>query len=444
MFSFFFIFLSIEESRQDSFYERLNNKAITAAELLFRVDKVDSSLLKLIDRTERDRLFFENISIFNFENRIIYTNNDSIHDFRDLGITPKKLNEIRIEGRKEFKNGEFELLGLKYRFRNRTYVVVAAAIDIFGNNQRENLQLTMLLLFFGILVLVSIVGWLYAGRVLKPISNIVNEVNQISPENLGARLNSLENADEIGRLVITINHLLKRIEDAFNLQRIFVAGASHELKNPLSIITSQLEVSLLNDRSVSEYKNTLQSVLADIKRLNRITVQLMELARLNHDFNSIPLEMIRLDEVLWDSCRNLSLKNPEYKVEQSISSLPADESLLYIYGNAALLATAFENLAENACKYSSNQRVQVILSFTENCLEILFEDNGNGISESDISLVYEPFFRSKTSLGVKGTGLGLALVEKIMRIHQAQISIESFPKEGTKIILRFPQKLSKN
>lgn len=441
MVSFFFIYFIIEQNRQNSFYERLNNKAITAAELLFRVDRVDSSLLKLIDRTERDRLFFENISIFNFENRVIYTNNDSIQDSKHLGISPKRLNEIRMEGRKEFQFKEYELLGLKYRFRNRTYVVIAGAVDIYGNNQRQSLRFTMLFLFFGILVLVSATGWIYAGRVLKPISNVVNEVDQMSPDNLSARLKPLENTDEIGRLVLTINRLLKRIEDAFNLQRIFVAGASHELKNPLSVITSQLEVSLLKERSVNEYKETLSSVLIDIKRLNRITIQLMELARLSHDFNSIPLELTRVDEVLWDACKNLVQKNPDYKVEQSITSLPEDESLLCIPGNGPLLATAFENLAENACKYSSDNRVVVVLSNYPDHLEILFEDRGEGIAETDMQLIYEPFFRSSSTQSIKGTGLGLALVEKILKIHKAEIAIESIKGKGTKIRIRFPHKI---
>lgn len=435
--SFLIIYFSIEESRKTRFYKRLNNRAITAAELLFRVERVDSSLLKLISRTERDRLNNENISIFNFENRLLYTNNDTIHDAKDLGITPQLLNEIRLEKRMPFSYGAFELLGLVYKFQKKTYVVVAGGIDDYGYSHRENIQIILSFLFFGILILVALAGWIYAGRALAPISSIVNAVEKMSPQKLDERLKPLPNQDEIGRLVLTINHLLERIEAAFQLQRIFVSGASHEMKNPLSAITSQLDVALLRDRSGEEYRETLQSVLEDIRNLNRITHQLMELARLENAQPTILKESVRLDEILWEAGNHLQKRHPEFHILQTVVSLPEDENLLIISGNAPLLQTAFENLAENGCKYSENHTVIIRLSFENKGIKIEFEDTGKGIKNDDLPLVYQPFFRSKETQEIKGTGLGLALVEKIVQLHQGQIFIESEEGKGTTVTLFF-------
>lgn len=438
--SFIVIYISVEKNRQDLFYERLNKKAITAAELLFRVDQVDSTLLKLIARTERDRLFSENISIFNFENKIIYTNNDTIHDAKDLGISSQLLNEIRIEKKREFTFGDYELLGINYKYRKKTYVVIAGAIDVFGKTQRENLQIILLFLFFGILILVAIAGWIYSGRALAPISTVVNAVEKMSPEKLGERLKPLPNKDEIGRMVLTFNHLLDRIEDALNLQRIFVAGASHEMKNPLSAITSQLEVSLLKERTPETYRETIESVLEDIKKLNHITVQLMELARLDYGKSTIATQPVRVDEILWEAGQNLLKKNPDYQIDQVIVSLPENENDLYIPGNAALLQTAFENLADNACKYSTDKKVTISFQFVNGGVGIDFQDNGKGIKETELALVYEPFFRSAQNSGIRGTGLGLALVEKIVKLHKGSISITSSTGKGTLVSLWFSPK----
>lgn len=410
------------------------------AELFFTVDQVDSTLLKLISRTERDRLNLESISIYNFENKLIYTNSESIRISNKLGITHDILNLIRIENRKKFNYREFELLGLNYKFRKKNYVIIAGAIDIYGNSQMDNLRVILFILFFCILGVVAAAGWIYSGKALSPISQVVNEVEGISTKNLDARLKALPNKDEIGRLVVTFNRLLQRVEDAFNLQRIFVAGASHELKNPLSAITSQLQVSLLKDRSPEEYRDTIQSVLDDIKKLNQITIQLMELARLNHDYTSIALEPVRIDEILWEACQNLARKNPKFKIEQSIASLPENENELVLLGNSALLSTAFENLAENACKFSANQSVLVRLVYENNQLNVHFIDTGSGISGKELSLIYEPFYRSSSSTGIRGTGLGLALVEKIIEIHKGKIQIESTQGVGTQVVLSFSPK----
>src|SRR5690606_28984676 len=89
--------------------------------------------------------------------------------------------------------------------------------------------------------------------------------------------------DEIGRLSITFNNLLDRIENAFRLQKTFVANVSHELKNPLTKISSQLEVSLLKERSVSDYQNTISSVLDDIRELSQLSNSLLELAKVSEE-----------------------------------------------------------------------------------------------------------------------------------------------------------------
>lgn len=425
--SFVLIYLSSATYRESSFFDRLQNKAISAAELLIKVNQVDSRLLRLIDSTERDHLYMESISVYDDKDNLIYTSNDSINDLKDLFIGPDLMTQLRTQKLVKYSHGEFEILGTLYQNRHLTYVVFASAIDKFGKNKLINLSHSLLALFLGILFVVAIAGWIYSGRALAPISQVVSEAENISPDNLSSRLEISENQDEIGRLVTTFNKLLDRLDQAMKLQRLFVAGASHELRNPLTAITSQLEVSLLKDRSVQEYKTTLQSILEDIRNLNHLSLQLMELARLNHGYQTIAMQPLRLDDTLWQACHQLFQKKADYVIERSVKSLPEDERQLYVAGNESLLITAFTNLVENACKFSPDHKAIVVFEFAGQALEISVADRGPGIELSDADLIYEPFFRSKNSTGAGGHGIGLALVEKIVKLHKGEIFMTSSP-----------------
>lgn len=431
--SFAIIYYSSSNYRQNEFLKRLKNKAITTAEFLIKVEQVDSALLKVIDRTQKDNLIGENISIYNYRNQEIYSNNDSIY----FKVNKRLLDKIRLNESITYKEGKYEIIGLTYNDKYNRFVVIAGAYDKYGLSKLKNLRTTLIILFFSIIGIVAVVGRVYSDRALKPITAVINEAEKISPNNLSSRLNKSKYDDEIGRLINTFNILLGRIEQAFKLQKLFVASASHELKNPLTVITSQLEISLLNERSNEEYKQTITSVLEDIKDLNKLTIQLMELARISYDSKDIPYKYLRIDDVLWSTKEFIVNKYPNYNYEFKIVSLPREESRLHVYGNETLLKTAFINLAENACKFSPDHKVIVSLECGNEKLKIVFENNGQGIIEEDLNLIFEPFYRSKSTAEIKGHGLGLALVYQILKLHKANIEIITGVNTNTFFIINF-------
>jgi signal transduction histidine kinase len=315
--------------------------------------------------------------------------------------------------------------------------VVAAAIDIYGKIEIKNLQRNLLFGLLGGLLIVSLVGWMYAGRALKPINDIVERMKLISASNLQTRLGEGNRTDEIARLAQTFNKMLTRLENAFNLQKTFVANVSHELKNPLTAITSQLEVSLLREREKGEYQRTLESVLEDIRNLNRAASSLLDLASLNTDRLKIDMAPTRIDELLW-ACRERLLTNhPEYKIDIQMN-LPEDERHLMVLGNDYLLGIAIANLMENGCKFSSDHEIQVTMTHHGRMVEIGFRNQGTAISEEDLPNIFQPFYRGKNQESVTGHGIGLSLVSRIVELHQAQITVTSSKDDGTLFSISIP------
>ena len=417
---------------EEEFYKRLHDKAITSAILLLKVEQVDSALLKTIDLSKRDVLFRENISVFNEEHKAIYTNNDSL----DFPLPTSFFEDVRNGQELRIKQGEFNVLGVSFSDRSVNYVIIAGAIDNIGNAQLRYLGRMLMILFFVMVAIVSVSGWIYAGRALRPIQRVMSQAQAISSVNLTQRLQGSDKPDEIGKLVTIFNGLLDRIENAFTLQKTFVANVSHELKNPLTKITSQLEVTLLNERNQEEYRETIQSVLDDIRELNQLSNSLLDLASLNQDNRSFTMVRTRIDEILWEVREEVEALNNRYKVELNALTMPENEEDLYIVANPYLLKTAILNIIENACKFSTDQSAFVEMTCGKKEIELRITDHGPGIQQEEIQKVFEPFYRTNSTSQIKGYGIGLSLSQRIVSIHKGILQMESELGKGTVVTIR--------
>lgn len=429
--AFLAIYFFTEQFTHQDFTRRLRERAITSAILLIKVDQVDTTLLKVIDRAKRDNLYRESIRVFNPEAKEIYTSGDTAR----ITIIDSLVRQTLRKGELKMRYNEFTITGIPFKDRGKDYVIIARAEDVIGYNRLIDLRRLLIGLFISLILLVAISGWVYAGRALRPIQRIMNDVQNISPQDLSKRLEAGPHPDEMGKLITIFNGLLTRIEKAFQLQRLFVSNVSHELKNPLTNITSQLEVTLLNERSNHEYKQTIASVLEDIKSLNHLSNSLLDLARLTRESDRFTMSKVRLDEILWETRESVSLIDSKYRVEVSLVDMPEDESRLYVNGNPYLLKTAFQNLIENACKFSRDSTATVTLRCQKEEFILEVSDNGPGIEKKDFENVFQPFFRTDATSKVKGYGVGLSLTQRIISIHKGEIKLESIPGSGTRITI---------
>jgi signal transduction histidine kinase len=217
----------------------------------------------------------------------------------------------------------------------------------------------------------------------------------------------------------------------------FVANISHELKNPLTKIFTQIEILEMKYRDNPEYHEKILSLRSDTLTLNQLTHSLLELANIYSSESELPKKTLRVDEVLFDSISEFKRWNPDLNVNPNLDNFPESEEVLEFKANEDALKIVFKNLLDNACKFSNNQSVDVNIYEDAGVLKVSFYNDGKPIPKTEISKILQPFFRSdSTAKGKKGHGVGLAIVKQILRIHKIKLVIEP-SAEGNSFILIF-------
>ena len=409
---------------EEEFYKRLTQKASTSAELLVTVKEVNAKLLKKIQKANNDVLYRENLIIYDYKNIKVFSGNDTIR----FKVTPEMLNQVQKQHSAKFKQGDFKIVGMLYIDRFNRVVTIAGAVDQAGQKDLENLKNIMISLFLFVLIVVSLAGWYFAVRALSPISEVIRQVQSIYPQNVNQRLYIQNPKDEIGRLTATFNELLERIAEVFRLQNLFVSNVSHEMKNPLMKIGSQIDVALLKGRSPEEYLSTLQSVRQDIREMGQLSNTLLELAKVSDLNHKLMYDEVRLDETIWEAGDLLLQAEQKYQVQVDFADGLEEDTQLVVKGNAQLLKTAFVNLMENGCKFSENHSVKVSLHFEKDHIEVKFTNSGE-MEKAEMDLIFEPFYRSQNTASIKGYGVGLSLVNRIVKLHGGNITVQSLDNQ---------------
>ena len=429
-----FVYFKFRQMAEDEFYDSLRSKALMTAEMALHKDDDIKPLSEKNDDDSGKLPFRENVIIFNADLQMVFAFDRSAQPF-----PAKTLRSLKSDNEVRFLHGNLLAISLRYTSRSgREYLIVAESV--FNSEDLSSLRNILVVTFFLCIGIVALGGWFYAGQAMSPVARIVNQVDNILPSDLRARLDAPNNHDEISRLVMTFNRLLDRIQFAFRMQKSFISNVSHELKNPLSVIISQLEIALNRQkRSPEEYRETLVSVLDDARELGDTTEKLLQLARVHSDGADIVFEQVRLDEIMLQTRAALLRLRPDYHIAFDIEGTPECEEQLCVRGNEPLLRSAFQNLMDNGCKFSPDKKVDVKIWFDpagRHRVEI--SDRGPGIPAKDLQLIFQPFYRSSQNIHVRGSGIGLSLVDSILKLHQVALDVASAQGKGTTFKLSFP------
>jgi signal transduction histidine kinase len=428
------IYMLSSDYREDEFAQRLVSRGENAAKLLIQVDEVDGKLLNIIERDNPVRLPEEEILIYNFNDSLIYRSEVQ------TGKLPEKhfLDRVRLEGNVHIEDDTRETEAFLFTDRYDRFVVIVSATDIYGRSKLRNLaQVLILVLVLSMLTFV-VVGRIYAERALNPLKQLVKEIMGITISNLDQRVSEGDGKDEIAQLAVSFNAMLVRLEAAFQVQRNFIANASHEMRTPLTAISGQLEVLLLKDRSTEDYRIAVNSVLNDIHKLNRLANRLLLLAQTATDAPEAEFTAVRLDDILWEARADLIKAKPNCKVEVILEDSITDLETLVSKGSDILLKTLLINLMENGCKYSESNTVRVTIGVQDTMAHITVSDDGIGISEQDLPNIFEPFFRSNSIRNRDGHGIGLSLVRRIVNLHRGSIEVTSKVGVGSTFSVKIP------
>ncbi|MCU0340323.1 MAG: ATP-binding protein [Spirosomaceae bacterium] len=433
--SFYYI---AEQNRQDEFYKNLRDRALTRADLLIKVDAVNKRLLKVIDSTTLRKLYGEKVLMFNDENKLLYASYkaDSA-EFYYYNADLLKL--VRQNQYVQTVKDSLLVVGLTYTHPEKgNFVLMSSAQDSLGNSQlrilRESLTYSFL---FGVLI-TTILGFIFAGQALKPISEMNKEVGAITAYNLRKRLNEGNRQDEIAQLAMNFNEMLHRLEQSFDLQRSFVSNASHELRTPLAGLKSEIQVTLEKERTIEEYQKILQSLHNDTHRLIQLTNGLLQLAQSEKKEKAINFQSVRIDELIFQTQEEVQQLHPDYQILIDFDEIPEYENSVMVSGSEPLLQTVFSNLMDNACKYSPDKRAEVRIAFDDQHCIVKVIDRGIGIPDNELQRIFEPLYRAKNATTFRGYGIGLSVCRRIIDMHRGSIQVKSTLNEGTTMEVTLP------
>jgi signal transduction histidine kinase len=265
-------------------------------------------------------------------------------------------------------------------------------------------------------------GLLLINKALSPISSIISKAKSISSGNLSVRIGSTNSKDEVGQLAISIDQMMDSIESAYNRQRQFAQDASHELRTPITVITTTAEDAFSSATSLEECKDALQTILVKGKEMSSLISQLLMITKGFSENYEPEVEILDLSLSVQVIVDELSLVASDTGIVIHTCISPG----LLIKANQTLLTRLVINLVENAIKYNKhggNVWVDVYSDKKKNYLVV--RDNGIGIGENDIPYIWDRFFKGDRSRADSGTGLGLAMVKWIADLYGATIQVES-------------------
>ena len=324
-----------------------------------------------------------------------------------------------------------------YRYASIPVTVVgdpASAVLVFVHDRTaEHAELTATYRTYGLvslasLILIGVVGWVVAGRLLSPLRRLGATAQRITDSDLSDRI-AVSGHDDVSDLTRTVNAMLDRLEISFASQRRLLDDAGHELRTPLTILRGHLE--LLDPTDAAEVAATRALALDEVDRMHRLVEDLVTLAKAERpDFVELaPVDVGRLIDDVLDKARTLGARR--WLIDARAEVL--------VELDAQRITQALLELAANAVKFSTYGAVIALGSAVDDGRLLLWvRDEGQGVGPADAERIFERFARGRAGRGVEGSGLGLPIVTAIAEAHAGTVHLDSQPGHGATFILDLP------
>jgi len=295
----------------------------------------------------------------------------------------------------------------------------------------------------GVLLAVGSAQWL-SRRAVERVTVVSATATRMTADRLGERLPVSPVGDELDALAVALNGLFARLADGVALQRQFAADASHELRSPLAVLSSTLEVARRRPRAGEEWEAVADRALAEVQHMTRLVEALLQLARAG----TIP----RSETVVMPALLQAVVERAAAAARQAGVQLQVDvDASLAVRGNRELLAVALGNIVANAIAHSPagaevrvEARVEASAGAGEVCVRVA--DQGPGVAVQERERIFHPFVRGDAAMadrgGVRvGLGLGLAIARRVVEAHGGQIFVDGEPPSGAIFMVRLPRLL---
>jgi heavy metal sensor kinase len=333
----------------------------------------------------------------------------------------------------EFQQGTryVRILAYPIQVRGKRYYVQTGVALNKSMALLTSFGMDLLLLTPAMILLAAFAGHSMSKRALRPVADLAAEARRIHDRNLDSRLAVPPADDEIADLARTLNQMLERIDRAFESVKAFTGNASHEMRSPVALLRTEIEVALFRPREPEEYRETLRSMHDETVRMTSLIENLLSLARADGGAEAIAFTQIDL-KLLFDSVRQAWSKSMEISMlEFQVKQPPAHLTAL---GDASGVLRLLSILLENAGKYTPpGGSVILQAEASGNSIQIFVRDTGVGIARENLPRIFDRFFRTAAPGGspTSGSGLGLALARWIAECHGTKLTVESTPGTGS-------------
>jgi len=341
-----------------------------------------------------------------------------------LGFSDKRINDTT-----------WRVFGMQHQQSN--YIIFAAENYEVRNEMVTYIAQSVLLPLLWMLPLLGVFIWLGIGQGMRPLQRVAQEVAETNPQQLKP-IKSKNVPDEVVPLTTSLNDLLQRLHEAFELEKRFTGDASHELRTPLAGIRTQTQVAL-RSTDPEEQKKALLNIVEGVDRSSHLVDQMLTLARLepeaiNKNFDNVDM-LILAENIVAD----LVPLATEQQIELSLTDKTTTPQQRSIQGYEPGLAILLRNLIDNAIRYTPGGGHVELTVFTEDnnrCLAVT--DSGPGIPKEERKRIFDRFYRQENHNNY-GCGLGLSIVQRIADLHNAEIRLADGPNgKGLSVMLVFP------
>lgn len=286
---------------------------------------------------------------------------------------------------------------------------------------------------FIVVVIAGFVTYRLVDKFLEPITDLKNRMKEVNVQNISKQIEVKETGDEIEEITVSFNDMIIRLSKLFSEEKSFLQNAAHELRTPLAVLKTKIDVFKKNENNtIEDYQKMLASVTEYNDRMSHLVQMLLQIQESQTVERKDEINIYDLiDEVIMDLSIYIDEKN---------LSVTEEGDRAQIIGSDLLMYRVFYNLIENAIKYNvDGGYINVLINENEDDVVIKIEDSGRGI-ESDKKKIFEAFYRERrTANESNGVGLGLHLVKQIIELHSGTIEVKDGEKVGTQFIVTVPK-----
>ncbi|HRA47321.1 MAG TPA: ATP-binding protein [Thermomicrobiales bacterium] len=375
----------------------------------------------------------------------VILNTGEVYNYRDTRQAPPRLTDVAAA-----QQGKTVLSTVTYE-REKLRVIsvplqvsdgtIVGALQLGYSMRRITDPLNVLvqaLWVIGPLALLSAaaLGYLLAGRALRPVARITTLASQIGGDDLHSRLNLDLPNDELGRLARTFDSMLDRIDGAFQRQQQFTGDAAHELRTPLALMRSQIDLAVSQADTADEYREALVALDGDVARMTTLVGTLLSLARADAGELVPNREEIDLAWLAADVVEQMTPLAEENEIRLAMSL-----QVTVVQADADMVIQVLVNLVDNAIKNTlSGGTVTVETGKDRGQAIVTVRDTGIGIAPEHLTHIFDRFYRVDTGRARArgGSGLGLAICQSIARAHDGEITATSVLGTGSAFTLRLP------